>query len=132
MTWSGKWSCLKTTITQFVCTKGYPATHPKRKRVAQHFRQPALRITVGKAIATDCLNCQSPLEWQFAMYTLQINSVIASFFCLSYDTACDSGILPAIPLFDDPYLCLFICSHFADLARLLRLRNLSCTTAFWI
>src|SRR4029077_8905825 len=28
-------------------------------------------------------------------------------------------------LLDDPYLCLFICSHFADLARLLRLRNLS-------
>jgi hypothetical protein len=27
-----------------------------------------LRITVGKATATDCLNCQSPLEWQFAMH----------------------------------------------------------------
>ena len=29
--------------------------------------------------------------------TLQINSAIASFFCLSSDTACDSGILPDIP-----------------------------------
>jgi hypothetical protein len=28
-----------------------------------------LRITVGKAIATGCLNCQLPLEWQFARYT---------------------------------------------------------------
>ena len=29
--------------------------------------------------------------------TLQIKSAIASFFCLSSDTAFDSGILPAIP-----------------------------------
>jgi hypothetical protein len=29
-------------------------------------------------------------------------------------------------------LCLFICSHFVDLDRLLRLRNLSFTTAFCI
>jgi hypothetical protein len=36
-------------------------------RAAQHLSQSALKITVGKAIATDCLNCQSPREWQFAM-----------------------------------------------------------------
>jgi hypothetical protein len=36
--------------------------------VAQRLRQRALRITFGKAIVTDCLNCQSLLKWQFAMY----------------------------------------------------------------
>src|SRR6266404_4773981 len=68
MTWTESWSCSKTTTTGLVCTKGYPATRPGRKLAAQHLRQLALRITVGKAIATGCLICQSPLEWQFAMY----------------------------------------------------------------
>jgi hypothetical protein len=36
-----------------------------RDRAAQPLNPPALRITVGKAIATGCLNCQSSLEWQF-------------------------------------------------------------------
>ena len=67
----GLQSCSNTTTTRLACTKGYPATRPGRKRAAQHLRQPALRITVGKAIATGCLNCQSPLEWQFAMYRRQ-------------------------------------------------------------
>jgi hypothetical protein len=31
-----------------------------------------LRITAGKATATDCLNCQSLLKWQFAMYRLEL------------------------------------------------------------
>ncbi len=66
-----KAGCSNTTTTRLACTKGYPATRPGRKRAAQHLRQPALRITVGKAIATDCLNCQSPLEWQFAMHRRQ-------------------------------------------------------------
>jgi hypothetical protein len=68
MTWNESWSCSKNTTTPLACIKGFPATRPGRKRAAQHLSQPALRITVGKAIATGCLNCQSPLEWQFAMY----------------------------------------------------------------
>ncbi len=71
MTWNESWSCSKTTTTRLACTKGYPATRQGRKRAAQHLRQPVLKITVGKAIATGCLNCQSPLEWQFAMYRRQ-------------------------------------------------------------
>jgi hypothetical protein len=39
--------------------------------VAQPLKQPALRITIGKVIAAGCLNCRSPLEWQFAMYSLE-------------------------------------------------------------
>ena len=66
MTWNESWSCSKNTTTPLACIKGFPATRPGRKRAAQHLSQPALRITVGKAIATGCLNCQSPLEWQFA------------------------------------------------------------------
>jgi putative transposase len=53
--------------TRLACAKGYPVTRPGRMRAAQHLSQSALRITVGKAMATDCLNCQSPREWQFAM-----------------------------------------------------------------
>src|ERR1035438_1978574 len=68
MTWNESWSCSNTTITRLACTKGYPATRPKRKRAGQHLSQPVLKTTVGKAIAMGCLNCQSPLEWQFAMY----------------------------------------------------------------
>ena len=68
MTWNESWSCSKNTTTPLACIKGFPATRSGRKRAAQHLSQPALRITVGKAIATGCLNCQSPLEWQFAMH----------------------------------------------------------------
>src|ERR1035437_208843 len=67
LTWNESWNCSKTTTTRLACIKGYPVLRPGRKRAAQHRSQPALRITVGKAIATDCLNCQSPLEWQFAI-----------------------------------------------------------------
>jgi hypothetical protein len=49
-------------------TKGYRATRPGRKRAPQHLGQPVLRITVGNAIATGCLNCQSPFDCQFAIY----------------------------------------------------------------
>src|ERR1022692_4664240 len=67
MTWNESWSCSNTTATRLACTKGYPVTRPGRMRAAQHLSQSALKITVGKTIATDCLNCQSPREWQFAM-----------------------------------------------------------------
>ena len=70
VTWNESWSCSRITTTQLACTRGYPTTRLRRKRAAQPLSQPALGITVGKAIATDCLNCQSPLEWQFAMYRL--------------------------------------------------------------
>src|ERR1035437_6641380 len=68
MTWFESWSCSKSSTTRRGYTKGYPATRPGRKRAAQPLNPPALRITAGKAIATDCLNCQSLLKWQFAMY----------------------------------------------------------------
>jgi transposase InsO family protein len=53
-TWSENWSCSKTTTTWIASIKDYPATHLTRKRVAQNPKQPALRIIVGKAIATGC------------------------------------------------------------------------------
>src|SRR5664280_2430029 len=68
MTWDESWNCSKSSTTRRVYTKGYPATRPGRKRAAQRLSQPALRITAGEAIATDCLNCQLLPEWQFAMY----------------------------------------------------------------
>ena len=70
MTWNEYWSCSKTSTTRLARTNGYPATRPGRKRAAQRLSQAALRITVGKAIATGSLNCQSPLESQFAMYAV--------------------------------------------------------------
>jgi hypothetical protein len=42
-----------------------------RKRTAQHHSQPDARIAFGETIATDCLNCQSPLECQPAKYRLE-------------------------------------------------------------
>src|ERR1035437_240342 len=68
MTWNESWSGSRTTTMRLACIKGYPATRPGRKRATQHLSQLALRITVGKAIATSCLTCQSLLEWQFARY----------------------------------------------------------------
>ena len=68
MTCYESWSCSKSFTTRRVYTKGYPATRPGRKQAAQPLNPPALRITAGKATATDCLNCQSLLKWQFAMY----------------------------------------------------------------
>src|ERR1035437_4288436 len=68
MTWFESWSCSKSSTTRRVYTKGYPATRPGRKRAAQPLNPLALRITAGVATATDCLNCQSLLKWQFAMY----------------------------------------------------------------
>ena len=44
------------------------ATRLTRKPAVQHPRQPALRITVGKAIVVGCLNFQLQPERQFAMY----------------------------------------------------------------
>jgi hypothetical protein len=70
MTWNEYWSCSKTSTTRLARTNGYPATRPERKRAAQRLSQAALRITVGKAIATGSLNCQSTLERQFAMYAV--------------------------------------------------------------
>ena len=67
MTWFESWSCSKSSTTRRGYTKGYPATRPGRKRAAQPLNPPALRITAGKATATDCLNCPSLLKWQFAM-----------------------------------------------------------------
>ena len=71
-----RFGCSNTTTTRRACTKGYPATRPGRKRAIQQLRQPALRITAGKATATDCLNCQSPLEWQFAMRRHTVGSLV--------------------------------------------------------
>src|ERR1035437_3356887 len=68
MTWYESWSCSKGSTTRRVYTKGYPTTRPGRKRAAQPLNAPASRITAAKATATDCLNCQSRLKWQFAMY----------------------------------------------------------------
>jgi len=78
------WSCSKITTTRLACTKGYPATRPGRKWAAQHLGQPALRISVGKAIAADCLNFQSPLEWQFAMDRIKrkIKTMLRQFYGL--------------------------------------------------
>src|ERR1035437_10354025 len=72
MTWNESWSCSKSSTTRRGYTKGYPATRPGRKRAAQPLNPPALRITAGKATATDCLNCPSLLKWQFAMYRSQL------------------------------------------------------------
>ena len=71
MTWDESWNCSKSSTTRRVYTKSYPATRPGRKRAAQRLSQPALRITAGEAIATDCLNCQLLPEWQFAMYSIE-------------------------------------------------------------
>jgi hypothetical protein len=60
---------------RLACIKGYRATHPARKRAAQHLSQPAFRITVGKAIVTGCLTCQSPLECQFAIDRREIADI---------------------------------------------------------
>lgn len=64
---------LEPRLLEAQCIKAYRATRQMRKPAVQHPTPPALRITAGKAIATDCLNCQSPLEWQFAMKTFTIN-----------------------------------------------------------
>src|ERR1035437_8052948 len=68
MTWNESWSCSKTTTTQFACTKGDRKPRRERRRGPKSQRRRALKITFGKAILTGCLNCQSPLEWQFAMH----------------------------------------------------------------
>jgi hypothetical protein len=47
-----------------------------KKRAAQHLRLPGLRITIGKAIATGCLNCQSPLEWHFAILKIEELAIV--------------------------------------------------------
>ena len=57
-TWSANWSRSKITTTRLAPIKVYPATRLMRKPVLQHPRQPALRITAGKAIALGCLNFQ--------------------------------------------------------------------------
>ena len=67
--------------TRRVYTKGYPATRPGRERAAQPLNLPALRITAGKATATDCLNCQSLLKWQFAMYPSTAEPALSLHLC---------------------------------------------------
>jgi hypothetical protein len=57
-----------TLITRLACIKVYAATRLMRKPATQQLGQPALRITVGKAIATGCFNWQLQPERQFAMY----------------------------------------------------------------
>jgi putative transposase len=47
--------------------QGLSGDTPWEKALAQHLKQPVLRISVGKAIAAGYLNCQSPLKWRFAV-----------------------------------------------------------------
>jgi hypothetical protein len=61
--WYESWSGSRTTTMRRVYIKGYPATRPGRKRATQPLNSPTFRIIVDKATATDCLNCQSLLEW---------------------------------------------------------------------
>src|SRR5664280_1286142 len=93
MTWYESWSCSKSSTTRRVYTKGYPATRPRRKRVAQPLNPPALRITAGKATAMDCLNCQSLLKWQFATVTSWLSTKIGTEVSLfaGYDVSTKDG-----------------------------------------